>query len=226
MTTGAEPTTGRLDDGISGVDDVPDVAPVVPDDVDADVVGAVVGAFDADPPDDELPDPDSDTGGVDAAGAVVPVEPEPDVDPEPVDVGVEPSDDGDCGVDAGAGVVVEFELPIPVLLDVPSAPEVSLVVEVEPLPAVPVSVPDAELVDEPLAVSAAVEGDDAGDTVRVVDDESSDELLPPDDAPPPVAVSAFARPDPLIKAAPRPTVKALVLTHVGTSRCCGVRCCP
>jgi len=218
VTTGAEPTTGNVDDGINGADEVPDAAPVVPD-VDAGVVGAVVGAFDPEtpdnpePPDEEPADPDA--GGVDAAGAGAPAEPEPDVDPELVDVGVEPSDDGDCGVDAGAGVVVEFELPMPVLLDVLGALEVSPAVEVEPLPAVGVSVPEAELVDEPVAGSAAEV--DAGDTVRVVDDESSDELLPPEDAPPPVEVSALARPEPLINAAPNPTVKALVFTHAGTS---------
>ncbi|GAA1460196.1 hypothetical protein GCM10009619_24700 [Williamsia maris] len=218
VTAGAEPITGNVDDGINGVDDGPDVMPGVPDDVDAGVVGAVVGALDPEPPDEEPADPDAvgveaggvEAGGVDAAGAVAPVEPEPDVDPEPVEVGVDPSDD----FSSGAGVVVEVP-PIPVLLDVLGAPELSLVVEVEPLPAVPVWVPDAALVDEPVAESAA--DVDAGDTVRVVDDESSDELAPPEDAPPPVAVSAFARPDPLISTAPKPTVNALVFTQVGTS---------
>ncbi|GAB7067743.1 hypothetical protein H7J06_21445 [Mycobacterium hodleri] len=169
------------------------VGPAVVGATGSDEAGAVDSALE--PADDVVDDGDADNAGV--------VDSEPELAAEELEEVIGFVDPVDSELDAPAEVVVvDPELPPTVVAEIVDDGEV-VVVELAPAAGEDVvrvaAVPSVAVLAVPVPVSVL-------------------ELLLADEGDPDAAsVSAWATPEPLINAAPKPTVTAEVLTHVGTS---------
>ncbi|MCX6469262.1 MAG: hypothetical protein NTW76_08100 [Corynebacteriales bacterium] len=179
-------------------------------------------------------------GGAELVGVVVaPVV----VPPVPVPAGLvasEPVPAPVAFVLAGGGVVEVAAGGTGVVLVTGGAALVEVTGGVVPTPAVAEESFVADVVGAVLVGAAAVDGSVASSRSDIVDGvevgdgavvdgasafvvgEAASELDELDDVPV-IVVSALARPDPLINAAPKPTVIAEFFTHVGTSCVAGAR---